>query len=68
MFQTLRAVVRRGRIELLEQVPLTDGTHVLITIFEPDDEQQFWLDASHPTLDPVWGNNEDDIYAELLKG
>jgi hypothetical protein len=68
MLQTLHAIVRKGKIELLEEVPLAEGSHVLITVFEPDDERQFWLGASETAVDQVWGNSEDDIYAELLEG
>ncbi len=28
---------------------------------------EFWLSASKSTLDEIWNNEEDDIYAELLK-
>ena len=27
----------------------------------------FWLQASQPSLDAIWDNCEDDIYAELLE-
>ena len=67
MFQTLRAIVRKGRIELLEQVPLAEGTQMLVTVFPNDDDQSFWLNASQSTLDELWGNSEDDVYAELLE-
>ena len=26
----------------------------------------FWLKASEPSLDAIWDNCEDDVYAELL--
>jgi hypothetical protein len=65
MQNTIRAVVRDGRIELPEDVELPEGTEVLVTplIDEPD----FWLSASQSALDSVWDNSEDDIYAELLE-
>jgi hypothetical protein len=28
---------------------------------------EFWLPASESTLDEIWNNEEDDVYAELLK-
>lgn len=31
--------------------------------FDGDD---FWLKACEPSLDHIWDNFEDDIYAELL--
>jgi predicted DNA-binding antitoxin AbrB/MazE fold protein len=65
MLNTIRAVVRKGKIELLEKVEIPEGTEVLVTplIDEPD----FWLKASESSLDSVWDNSEDDVYAELLE-
>jgi len=65
MLSTIHAVVRDGKIELLEPVSLPDGAHVLVTVLE-DDEQAFWQQASESALTRVWDNYEDDIYAELL--
>lgn len=30
-------------------------------------ESNFWLSASESSLEEIWNNEEDDIYAELLK-
>jgi hypothetical protein len=30
------------------------------------DGDDFWLNASQPSLDSIWENSEDDIYAELI--
>jgi hypothetical protein len=38
---------------------------VLVTVL-PDNEAQFWVDASQTSVDAVWDNTEDDIYAQLL--
>jgi hypothetical protein len=65
MLSTIHAIVRDGKIELLEPVSLPNGAHVLVTILE-DDEQTFWQQASESALKRVWDNPEDDIYAELL--
>lgn len=65
MPNTIRAVVREGKIELLEEVDIPDGTEVLVTPLI--DESEFWLGASESALDSVWGNSEDDVYAELLE-
>jgi len=65
MLSTIHAIVRDGKIELLEPVSLPDGAHVLVTILE-DGEQAFWQQASEAALKRVWDNPEDDIYAELL--
>jgi hypothetical protein len=65
MMNTIRAVVREGRIELLEEVEIPEGTEVLVTPLI--DERDFWLSAGESSLDSVWGNSEDDVYAESLK-
>ncbi|HEX8491822.1 MAG TPA: hypothetical protein VF658_03190 [Pyrinomonadaceae bacterium] len=62
---TIWAVVRKGRIVPLEDIEIPEGTTVLVTVL-PDDED-FWLAASQPSLDAVWDNTEDDVYAELLE-
>ena len=76
MLKTVWAVVREGKIELLENVSLAEGARVLVTLMPDEDEQQFWLDASERSalsssaslsLAEVWDNTEDDIYAELLE-
>ena len=36
---TVKAIVREGRIELLEQLDIPEGTEVLVTI--PSDETEF---------------------------
>lgn len=61
---TVRAIVREGRIQLLEEIDLPEGTEVLVTpLFE---ETDFWLRASGSSLNAVWDNPEDDVYAQLL--
>ena len=65
MLSTIRAVVRDGKIELLEPVSLPNGAHLLVTILTEDDHG-FWQQASESSLKQVWDNPEDDIYAELL--
>ena len=65
MLKTLWATVRQGKIELLESAELSEGTRVLVTLL-PDDETEFWLQASQISLDAVWDNAEDDVYAQLL--
>ena len=53
MLPTVWAVVRDGKIEL-------------VTFLSGD--EQFWLEASQTSLEAVWGNLDDDVYADLLKG
>jgi hypothetical protein len=65
MLNTIRAVVREGKIELLEKIELPEGTEVLVTPLL--DEPDFWLKASESSLDLIWDNSEDDVYAELLE-
>lgn len=66
MLQTLWATIRQGKIELLEPTEIPEGTRVLVTLL-PDDEAGFWLQASQASLDAVWDNTEDDVYAQLLQ-
>jgi hypothetical protein len=66
MINTVWAVVHDGRIEPLTTISAPDGTRVLVTLLLEEDAD-FWLDASSPSLDEVWDNTEDDRYAELLK-
>jgi hypothetical protein len=66
MLKTLWATVRQGKIELLESAELPEGKRVLVTLL-PDDETEFWLQTSQTSLDAVWDNPEDDVYAQLLQ-
>lgn len=66
MLKTLLATVRQGKIEISESVALPEGTKVLVTVL-PDDEAEFWNNASQESLDRLWDNAEDDVYAELLE-
>ena len=66
MLKTLLATVRQGKIEISEPVALPEGTKVLVTLL-PNDESQFWNDASEESLNKIWDNSEDNIYAELLE-
>jgi hypothetical protein len=65
MLKTLWATIRKGKIELLESTELLEGTRVLVTLL-PDDDSEFWSEASQMSLDAVWNNSEDDVYAQLL--
>ncbi len=67
MLTTARAVVRDGEIKLLEPVELPEGSRLLATLLT-EDERDFWLEASRVSLDAVWDNEADDVYAELLEG
>jgi len=67
MLKTLWAVVRKEKIELLEKENIPEGTKVLVTVLLEGDESRFWLKTSQISLDTVWDNTEDDVYAQLLK-
>ena len=64
MLNTICAVMREGKIELLEDVEIPEGTEVLVT---PLVETEFWLTASESALSSIWDNTEDDVYATLLE-
>ncbi len=66
MIRTVRAIVRNGGVDLLEPLALPDGTKLLVTVLDGE-EKEFWRQASQEALDKVWGNTEDDVYAELLE-
>jgi predicted DNA-binding antitoxin AbrB/MazE fold protein len=65
MMNTVKAIIKEGKIELLEQVDIPEGTEVLVTILS--DDAEFWGRASESSLATVWDNEEDDIYEQLLK-
>jgi hypothetical protein len=65
MLQTLWATIRQGKVELLESTEIPEGTRVLVTLL-PEDESDFWVKASQVSLDAIWDNTEDDVYAQLL--
>lgn len=67
MPETIWAVVRDGRIELLEKVDAPEGTRALVTLL-PDEDREFWMDAGRSSLGKVWDNAEDDVYEKLLEG
>jgi len=67
MLNTLWAVVRGEKIELLEKAVIPEGTKVLVTVLTADNESEFWLKTSQVSLDAIWDNTEDDVYAQLLK-
>lgn len=65
MLKTVKAVVKEGRIEMLEQIEIPEGTEVLVTVL--NDEPDFWLRASDSSLALIWDNKEDDVYEQLLQ-
>jgi hypothetical protein len=65
MLNTIKAIVREGKIELLEQVNIPEGAEVLVTVLS--DESDFWLRARESSLASFWENVEDDVYEQLLQ-
>jgi hypothetical protein len=66
MINTIWAVIRDGKIVPLEDVNVPEGTRALVTLL-PEDDAGFWLATSESSLSEIWGNAEDDVYAELLE-
>ena len=65
MLHTVEAVISNGVITPTEPVELVEGSRALVTILD-DEDDSFWLEASESSLEKIWNNSEDDIYAELL--
>ena len=66
MLNTVRAVVRDGKVAFAEKIDVPEGTELLVTILAGDDAD-FWLKVSQSALAPIWENPEDDLYADLLE-
>jgi len=62
---TIEAVVKNGNIVPLGRVKLEEGERVLVTLSDSYDED-FWIAAGESSLNKIWDNEEDDVYAELL--
>ena len=56
----------QSKIEVAEPVDPPEGTTVLVTVLT-DDDTLFWSRVSQVSLDTIWDNAGDDMYAELLK-
>ncbi len=65
MINTIEAIVKDGQFVPIKSISLPDGTKAIVTIMG-DEDNDFWMSASEESLDAIWNNNEDDIYAELL--
>lgn len=61
---TIEAVVKNGMIVPTGEVHLKEGEKVFITLESYDEE--FWLSANSESLNNIWNNEEDNVYAELL--
>jgi len=67
MLNTIKAIVQKKRIHLIENIKIPERTKLLITILPNDDSNDFWQAASMTSLNKIWNNTEDNIYAELLE-
>lgn len=72
MLRTLRGIVREGKVSFLEPATVPDGTRALIVLLTdgetgPAESADFWRAGGQASLDAVWDNAEDDVYAELLE-
>ena len=65
--RTIRAVIRDGKIVPVEGIPFQDGASVLVTLAPEPDDASFWAGVDQDALAQVWDNEQDDVYAELLK-
>ncbi len=66
MLDAVRAVVKNGKVHILENINMSEEANFLVTILSTE-EAQFWLNASEESLHSVWDNEEDNIYEELLQ-
>jgi len=66
MLETIWAVVHDGKIEPVGEIDAPEGTRALVTLLV-ENENDFWQGASAESLDSIWANEEDDVYAELLE-
>jgi hypothetical protein len=77
--QTVEAIIdKNGAVRLLGDVKLVKDRRALVTILDEEpvdvdtgssgsDDNDLWLTGSSETLEEIWNNEEDDVYAELLK-
>ena len=65
MQERIRAIINDGKIQPLDDVSLPEGTELIVTVISNGDN--FWLNASEPSLQAIWDNPEDDVYDELLE-
>ncbi|GMT49316.1 MAG: hypothetical protein IEMM0008_0855 [bacterium] len=65
MLKTLLATIENGKVELLEDLSIPEGSKLLVTLLE-DGDDLFWQKTSEASLNSVWDNKDDDIYHDLL--
>ncbi len=65
--ESIPGIVQDNKVILLGEIHIPDGTRVIVTVPSDEKSASFWEAASAGTLDRIWSNEEDDIYADLLK-
>ncbi|MCE7980708.1 MAG: hypothetical protein DYG89_05905 [Caldilinea sp. CFX5] len=63
---TLPAVVEDGQVKLGTSATLAEGTNLLVTALSYD-PGAIDVPRGPSALDAIWENDEDDVYAELLR-
>ena len=63
---TVPAIVKDRQIKLLSPTELAEGTKLLVTALSHE-ASAFGLQNGHAVFDSIWNNEEDDVYADLLK-
>jgi hypothetical protein len=64
MLNTVPAIFRNSRIELLESVAIPEGARVLVALIPEETNSNFWQKVSETALAKIWDNPEDGIYHE----
>jgi hypothetical protein len=64
--ETIEGIVKNGHVVPTADIELPEGSKAIITIVDSENDE-FWLSTSEEAAARVWGNSEDDVYAELLK-
>jgi hypothetical protein len=66
MTTTVEAIYEHGKLVLPRPLSLPERSHVRVTIESGDTERESWLKLSEESLLKTWGNEDDDVFNELL--
>jgi hypothetical protein len=67
LVQTLLESLQRESSSELKKRNLSRLRGIAKTTETSSEDPEFWLQASQTSLDTVWNNTEDDVYAQLLQ-
>jgi hypothetical protein len=68
MLETHWAVIKEGKVELLEKVDVPDGTKALVTVLpDGDEERSEWLGVSLKGLEAAYGEDEVEYPLSSIK-